>query len=210
MLRIALCDDHPIFREGLKRILLQQSDIKVDLEVGTGASLLEGMAGHHIDVIILDIALPDMNGLDVLKALHASGTRAGVLVLSMHPEEHYARRVLKAGAAGYLQKESPPDELLGAIRRIAKGGKYVTASLAERLAIELEGNRDKAPLELLSDREYQVLCLLAAGKGVKEIALSLSVSAPTVSTYRARVLEKLGLTSTVELVRYALERGLIE
>jgi two-component system invasion response regulator UvrY len=210
MLRIALCDDHPIFREGLKRILLQQSDIKVDLEVGTGASLLEGMAGHHIDVIILDIALPDMNGLDVLKALHASGTRAGVLVLSMHPDEHYARRVLKAGAAGYLQKESPPDELLGAIRRIAKGGKYVTASLAERLAMELEGNRDKAPLELLSDREYQVLCLLAAGKGVKEIALSLSVSAPTVSTYRARVLEKLGLTSTVELVRYALERGLIE
>jgi two-component system, NarL family, invasion response regulator UvrY len=131
-------------------------------------------------------------------------------VLSMHPEEHYARRVLKAGAAGYLQKESPPEELLSAIRRIAKGGKYVTPSLAERLAVELAGNRDKAPHELLSDREYQVLCLLAAGKGVKEIAQSLSVSAPTVSTYRARVLEKLGLTSTVELVRYALERGLIE
>jgi two-component system, NarL family, invasion response regulator UvrY len=210
MLRIALCDDHPIFREGLKRILLQQSDIKVELDVGSGAALLEGAAGRHIDVIILDIALPDMNGLDVLKALQAAGTRAGVLVLSMHPEEHYARRVLKAGASGYLQKESPPDELLSAIRRIAKGGKYVTPSLAERLAIELEGNRDKAPHELLSDREYQVLCLLAAGKGVKEIALSLAVSAPTVSTYRARVLEKLGLTSTVELVRYALERGLIE
>jgi DNA-binding NarL/FixJ family response regulator len=210
MLRIALCDDHPIFREGLKRILLQQSDIKVEIEVGSGAALLDAAAGRHIDVIILDIALPDMNGLDVLKALHAAGTRAGVLVLSMHPEEHYARRVLKAGAAGYLQKESPPEELLSAIRRIARGGKYVTPSLAERLAIELEGNRDKAPVELLSDREYQVLCLLAAGKGVKEIALSLSVSAPTVSTYRARVLEKLGLTSTVELVRYALERGLIE
>jgi two-component system invasion response regulator UvrY len=210
MLRIALCDDHPIFREGLKRILLQQPDIKVDLDVGSGADLLAGAAGHHIDVIILDIALPDMNGLDVLKALQAAGTRAGVLVLSMHPEEHYARRVLKAGASGYLQKESPPDELLSAIRRIAKGGKYVTPSLAERLAIELEGNRDKAPHELLSDREYQVLCLLAGGKGVKEIALSLSVSAPTVSTYRARVLEKLGLSTTVELVRYALERGLIE
>jgi len=210
MLRIALCDDHPIFREGLKRILLQQSDIRIELEVGSGAALLEGLAGHHLDVIILDIALPDMNGLDVLKALQASRTRAGVLVLSMHPEEHYARRVLKAGAAGYLQKESPPEELLSAIRRIAKGGKYVTPTLAERLAVELEGNRDKAPIELLSDREYQVLCLLAEGKGVKEIAQSLSVSAPTVSTYRARVLEKLGLTSTVELVRYALERGLIE
>jgi two-component system, NarL family, invasion response regulator UvrY len=210
MTRIALCDDHPIFREGLKRILLQQSDIKVDVEVGSGAALLEGVAGHHIDVIILDIALPDMNGLDVLKALQSRGTRAGVLVLSMHPEEHYARRVLKAGASGYLQKESPPEELLNAIRRIAKGGKYVTPSLAERLAVELEGNREKAPLELLSDREYQVLCLLASGKGVKEIATSLAVSAPTVSTYRARVLEKLGLTSTVELVRYALERGLIE
>jgi len=210
MLRIALCDDHPIFREGLKRILLQQSDIKVEAEVGSGAALLETMQGRHFDVVILDIALPDMNGLDVLKSLQASGKRAGVLVLSMHPEEHYARRVLKAGASGYLQKESPPEELLSAIRRIAKGGKYVTPSLAERLAVELEGNRDKAPHELLSDREYQVLCLLAAGKGVKEIAQSLSVSAPTVSTYRARVLEKLGLTSTVELVRYALERGLIE
>jgi len=209
-LRIALCDDHPIFREGLKRILLQQSDIKVEAEVGSGAALLETMQGRHFDVVILDIALPDMNGLDVLKSLQASGKRAGVLVLSMHPEEHYARRVLKAGASGYLQKESPPEELLSAIRRIAKGGKYVTPSLAERLAVELEGNRDKAPHELLSDREYQVLCLLAAGKGVKEIAQSLSVSAPTVSTYRARVLEKLGLTSTVELVRYALERGLIE
>jgi two-component system, NarL family, invasion response regulator UvrY len=210
MLRVALCDDHPIFREGLKRILLQQSDIRVEAEVGSGAALLEAMQGRHFDVVILDIALPDMSGLDVLKSLQASGRRAGVLVLSMHPEEHYARRVLKAGAAGYLQKESPPEELLGAIRRIANGGKYVTPSLAERLAVELEGNRDKAPHELLSDREYQVLCLLAAGKGVKEIAQSLSVSAPTVSTYRARVLEKLGLTSTVELVRYALERGLIE
>ncbi len=210
MLKIALCDDHPIFREGLRRILLEQPDIRVESEVGSGADLLQAAAAKHFDVIILDIALPDMNGLDVLKALRASGIRAGVLILSMHPEEHYARRVLKAGAAGYLQKESPPEELVSAIRTIAKGGKYVTASLAERLAVELEGNREKAPHELLSDREYQVLCLLASGKRAKEIAHELCLSVPTVSTYRARLLEKLGLSSAAELVRYALEHGLID
>ncbi len=210
MLKIALCDDHPIFREGLRRILLEQPDIRVESEVGSGADLLQAAAAKHFDVIILDIALPDMNGLDVLKALRASGIRAGVLILSMHPEEHYARRVLKAGAAGYLQKESPPEELVSAIRTIAKGGKYVTASLAQRLAVELEGNREKAPHELLSDREYQVLCLLASGKRAKEIAHELCLSVPTVSTYRARLLEKLGLSSAAELVRYALEHRLID
>ncbi len=210
MLKIALCDDHPIFREGLKRILLSQPDMSVELEAGDGGELLHAARARHFDVIILDITLPDMNGLDVLKALQSSGAGGGVLVLSMHPEEHYARRVLKAGAAGYLQKESPPEELLAAIRRIAKGHKYVTASLAERFAKELEGNRERAPLEALSDREYQVLSLLASGKGVKEIAQSLAVTTPTVSTYRARILEKLGLSSTAELVRYALENGLLE
>jgi len=210
MLKIALCDDHPIFREGLTKILKLQSDIRVEVEVGNGAELLQRITGTHLDVIILDISLPDMSGLDVLKTLQASGCTAGVLMLSMHPEEQYAKRVLKAGAAGYLRKDSPPEELVSAIRRIAKGGKYVTTSLAERFALDLEGKTQKLPHELLSDREYQVLCLLASGKGIKEIAHELSLSAPTVSTYRARVLEKLGLTSTVELVRYALAHGLIE
>ena len=210
MLHIALCDDHPTFREGLKRILLQSPDIRVDVEAGRGADLLQQIEGKPIDVIILDIALPDMNGLDVLKRLQSSGRSAAVLMLSMLSEEQYATRALKAGASGYLQKESVPSEILTAIRRIAGGGKYITTSLAERLADELAGNQDAPPHELLSDREYQVLCLLASGKSVKEIAFELSLKAPTVATYRARVMSKLSLTSTVDLVRYALKHRLID
>jgi len=209
MLRIILCDDHPILREGLKKILLQQSDITVVEEAGSGAEMLEKCAASRFDVIILDITLPDMNGLDALKNLQARGNRAGVLVLSMHPEEQYATRALKAGASGYLQKESAPAELVTAVRRIARGGKYVTASLAEKLAFELQG-ADKEPHELLSDREYQVLCLLASGRGIKEIALELGLSAPTVATYRSRVMTKLDLSSTVDLLRYALDHKLVD
>jgi len=210
MLRILLCDDHPILREGLKKILLSQADIKVVEEAGSGSELLEKAAASRFDVIILDITLPDMNGLEVLKNLQASGHPAAVLVLSMHPEEQYATRALKAGASGYLQKESAPGELVTAVRKIARGGKYVTPSLAERLAVELVGPGDREPHELLSDREYQVLTLLASGKGIKEIALELSLSAPTIATYRSRVMTKLSLGSTVDLVRYALEHKLVE
>jgi DNA-binding NarL/FixJ family response regulator len=210
MLHVILCDDHPIFREGLKKILLPFSDIKVDAEAGSGAELMEKVKGKRCDVIILDISLQDMNGLDVVKALQASDNKAAILILSMHPEEHYAVRALKAGAAGYLQKESVPEELVNAIRKIAKGGKYVTPSLAERLAYQLEPDTEKTPHELLSDREYQVLCLLAAGKGVKEIASELALSPPTVATYRSRVLTKLNLATTVDLVRYALRYGLVQ
>ncbi len=210
MLHVILCDDHPIFREGLKKILLPHSDIKVDAEAGSGAELMQKIEGRRFDVLILDISLKDMNGLDVVKALQASGNRTAILILSMHPEEHYALRALKAGAAGYLQKESVPEELVNAIRKIAKGGKYVTPSLAERLAYQLEPNTEKAPHELLSDREYQVLCLLAAGRGVKEIAAELALSPPTVATYRSRILTKLNLSTTVDLVRYALRYGLVQ
>ena len=210
MLHVILCDDHPIFREGLKKILLPFSDITVDAETGSGAELLEKVKGKRCDVIILDISLQDMNGLDVVKALQESGSRAAILILSMHPKEHYALRTLKAGATGYLQKESVPEELVSAIRKIARGGKYVTPSLAERIACQLEPDTEKAPHELLSDREYQVLCLLASGKGVKEIAAELAVSPPTVATYRSRILTKLKLATTVDLVRYALRNGLVE
>jgi DNA-binding NarL/FixJ family response regulator len=210
MLHVILCDDHPIFREGLKRILLSHGDIKVVGEAGSGAELMQEIQGKHCDVIILDISLKDMNGLDVIKALRASGNRTAILILSMHPEEHYAMRALKAGAAGYLQKESVPEELVNAIRKIARGGKYVTSTLAERLAYQLEPQTEKTPHELLSDREYQVLCLLASGKGVKEIAAELTLSPPTVATYRSRILAKLNLATTVDLVRYALQKGLVE
>jgi DNA-binding NarL/FixJ family response regulator len=210
MLRILLCDDHPILREGLKRILLQQSDIKVVEDAGSGAEMLEKSAASRFDVIILDIALPDMNGLEVLKNLRARGNRVGVLVLSMHPEEQYATRALRAGAAGYLQKESAPSELVSAVRKIAGGGRYITPSLAEKLAFELGEMADKPPHELLSDREYQVLCLLASSRGIKEIAAELGLSAPTIATYRSRVMTKLNLSSTVDLVRYALAHKLVE
>jgi DNA-binding NarL/FixJ family response regulator len=210
MIRILLCDDHPLLREGLKRILLQQSDIKIVEEAGNGSELLEKSAAARFDVIVLDITLPDMNGLDVLKSLQAAGNRAGVLVLSMHPEEQYASRALKAGAAGYMQKESAPEELVAAVRKIARGGKYVTATLAEKLAFDLGGSTDKAPHEVLSDREYQVLCLLASGKAIKEIALELKLSAPTIATYRSRVMTKLELSTTVDIVRYALAHKLVE
>ncbi len=209
MLKIALCDDHPIFREGLRRILREQPDFSVEVVVGSGAELLREAAARRLDVIILDIALPDMSGLDVLKELQTSGKRTAVLMLSMYPEQHYARRVLKAGAAGYLQKESPQEQVLEAVRTVAKGGKYITASLVQDLVTDLDDTREKAPHELLSDREYQVLCLLGAGKRTKEIAGSLGLSLPTVSTYRARLFEKLGLSSTADLVRYALEHGLV-
>ncbi len=209
MVRIALCDDHPIFREGLRRILWEQQDFSVEAAVGSGAELLQEAALRHLDVVVLDIALPEMSGLDVLKELQALRKRPAVLMLSMHPEEHYARRVLKAGAAGYLQKESPQEEVLKAIRTIAAGGRYVTSSFAQELVADLVETRDRAPHELLSDREYQVLCLLGTGKRTKEIAGSLGLSLATVSTYRARLFEKLGLSSTADLVRYAMEHGLV-
>jgi two-component system invasion response regulator UvrY len=210
MIHIALCDDHPLLREGLKRILLQHSDLKIDVEVGSGSELIERLRKNRLDVIILDITLPDMNGLDVLKTLRASGSRAAVLILSMHPEEQYATRALKAGAAGYLQKESAPEELVLAIRQVAQGRKYVTASLAERLALELGDASAKTPHENLSDREYQVLCLLASGKGTKEIASALGLSSPTIATYKSRIMAKLGLSTTVELARYAIMNDLVE
>jgi two-component system, NarL family, invasion response regulator UvrY len=210
MLRIALCDDHPLIREGMKRILLAHSDIRVEVEAGTGAELLAAADAHRLDVVILDVSLPDMSGLDVLKNLRAAQKPVKVLVLSMHPEEQYASRVLRAGADGYLQKESVPAELEKAVRHVARGGKYITPTLAEHLATDLTGNAAKDPHELLSDREYEVLCLLAGGKSVKEIAGMLSISPPTVATYRARLLEKLGLATTVDLVRYALDNGLVE
>jgi two-component system, NarL family, invasion response regulator UvrY len=209
MVRIGLCDDHPLVREGLRGVLSRHSDLKVELEAGTGRELLEAAPKVRLDVIVLDISLPDMSGLDVLKGLRAAGVKTGVLVLSMHPEDAWAVRVLKAGASGYLAKDSVPDELVTAVRRVALGRRYVSETLAERLAVDLGDEADRPPHELLSDREYQVLGMLAAGRGIKEIAGTLSLSAPTVATYRARLLAKLALTTTADLVRYALEHRLI-
>ena len=210
MLNVIICDDHPVVREGLKNIIAQSGDIAVAAEAGTGSELMEKLGQGRFDVVILDISLPGVNGLDVLKLLQGSSPRPAVIVLSMHPEEQYAVRALKAGAAGYLEKASAPSELVSAIRKVAHGGRYVSASLAERLAFSLGGNEKKAAHGSLSDREYQVLLMIASGKGTKEIAGEMSVAPSTVGTYRSRILEKLGLANTAELIHYAITNRLVE
>lgn len=208
MLRVVICDDHPIFREGLKKTLSYGPDIRVAGEAGSAEELLRLLEQTPCDVLILDISLPDRSGLEVLKLLRERGRGPAVVVLSMHSEEQYAVRALRAGARGYLEKAGVPDELLAALRKVASGGVYVNQPLAERLALELSGG--KAAREALSDRELQVLRLLASGRGVKQIAGELSLSPTTVATYRTRVLAKLRLNNTAQLIHYALEHHLLE
>jgi two-component system, NarL family, invasion response regulator UvrY len=210
MVHLMICDDHPIFREGLRKIVGQSGDIVLQAETASGRELLDHMSKERCDVVVLDISLPDMNGLQVLKDLQAGFPRAAALVLSMHPEDQYAVRALKAGASGYMEKGSGPVELMSAIRRVAAGGTYISPALAERLALEVRQGSQKAPHETLSDREYQVMCMLASGKGTKDISKELSLSPPTVGTYRARIMRKLDVKNTAELVRYAIEHRLIE
>jgi DNA-binding NarL/FixJ family response regulator len=209
VIKAIVCDDHPIFREGLKKIIDQSRDIKVTEEVSDGVALMEKLEAHHYDLVILDISLPGANGIDVLKDLRRAGHEMPVLILSMHPEEQYAARALRAGASGYVAKASVPDELLTAIRKVATGRKYVSPSLAEQLASELDGSSEKPPHERLSDREFQIMCMIGSGRKVKEIAADLRLSPATVSTYRARILAKLGLQSIAELVIYILRNKLL-
>jgi len=210
MLKVIICDDHPIVREGLKNIIAKSGDISVQAEAGSGSELIEKLGQGRFDVVILDISLPGASGLDVLKLLQGYSPRPAVIVLSMHPEEQYAVRALKAGAAGYLEKASAPSELVSAIRKVARGGRHVSAALAERLAFGLGGNEKREAHESLSDREYQILLMIASGKGTKEIAGELSIAPSTVGTYRSRILEKLGLTNTAELIHYAVANHLVE
>lgn len=210
MIRVLVADDHTVVRRGLLQILEEAPAMVVAGEASTGRQVLQAVQKHDYDVLVLDIAMPDGGGLEVLRQLQSLKPDLPVLILSMYSEKQYAVRALKAGAAGYLTKESAPDELIAAIRKVAQGRKYVTQSLAEKLAAELRGEPEKEPHETLSDREYQVMCLLATGKTITEIATELSLSVKTVSTYRARILDKLNLKSTAEIIRYALERGLVE
>lgn len=208
MIRVLLADDHTVVRRGLKQILAETEDIRTTGEVDSGAGVLDAAREKKYDVVLLDITLPDQNGLDVLGQLRTAHPNLPVLILSVHPEEQYAVRALKVGAAGYLTKDSAPEEMVAAIRKVYRGGKYVSAALAERLA-GLLGSKDGALHELLSEREFQVMLLLANGKSVSEIANGLALSAKTVSTYRARLMEKLGVKSIAELVRYVMKYGLI-
>jgi two-component system invasion response regulator UvrY len=209
-MKVLVADDHAVVRRGVLQILEDIPDMVAAGEASTGREVLRAVQEHDYDVLVLDIAMPDGGGLEVLKQLQSLKPNLRVLVLSMYPEKQYALRALKAGAAGYLTKESAPEELIAAIRKVARGGKYVTQSLAEKLAVELGDEVEKAPHEALSDREYQVMCLLTSGKTLTEIAADLSLSIKTVSTYRTRILDKLNLKSTADIIRYALEHGLVE
>jgi two-component system invasion response regulator UvrY len=210
MLKVVICDDHPIVRVGLQKIIEKSGDIIVQAEVGSGSELMEKLRSERFDVVILDISLPGASGLDILKSLQELKPRPAVIVLSMHPEEQYAMRALKAGAASYMEKASAPEELVSAIRKVARGGRYIGAGLAERLASSLDKGGEKPGHENLSDREYQVLCMLAAGKAAKEIAGELCLGSSTIGTYRSRIMTKLGLKNTADLVRYAVNNRLVE
>jgi two-component system, NarL family, invasion response regulator UvrY len=208
-MRILIADDHAVFRRGLRETLREAFAKATFGEAQTAEETLELVRRSSWDLLILDISMPGKSGLDILDEVKSLRPRLPVLFLSMYPEEQYARRGLKAGAAGYLTKESVPEELKAAVRKVAAGGRYVSVSLAERLAYDLRRRADTPAHELLSDREFQVLRSIGAGKTVKEIADELSLSVKTVSTYRSRILEKTGMRTTADLIRYALQEQLV-
>ena len=208
--RVLIIDDHPIFRRGLKETLSDAPDMLVAGEADSGPEALEAVDRNEYDVVLLDLSMDGMNGLEVLAQLKIRHPALPVLILSFHPEEEYAVRCIRSGAAGYLMKHGPPDELLTAIRKVWKGGKYVTPSLAEALAFEVEDPSDACPHENLSQREYEVMCHITRGMRGKDIAEKLQVSPKTVSSYRARILKKMGMNNNAELVRYGMKQGLTD
>jgi len=210
MIKLLIADDHTIVREGLKQILADTPNISVVGEANSGQEVIKKVAVGNFDLVLLDISLPGMSGLDVLKQIRLLKPDLPVLILSMYPEEQYAIRSLKAGASGYLTKESAPEELIRAIRKVATGRKYITESLAEKILIDWDKDKGKAPHEMLSDREYQVFCLIASGKTVKEISKVLSLSTKTVSTHRARILKKMHMRNSAQLMHYAIRHNLVE
>lgn len=209
-IHVLIADDHAIVRQGLKQILSETEDLVVAGEADDGVEALHLARQQEWNVFLLDVSMPNRNGIDTLKQLKKEFPKLPVLILSMHPEEQYAVRALKAGASGYLTKQSAPEQLVTAIRQVAGGRKYVSPTVAMQLAdaIANDSNSEQPPHELLSDREYEVLKLIATGKTLTQIAEELNLAVATISTFRARILIKLGLSSTAELIRYGLEHGL--
>jgi two-component system, NarL family, invasion response regulator UvrY len=210
MIRLAIADDHPIVREGLRRIASDDAGITVTGEAATAAELFLLLSAAPVDVVLLDVSMPGATFIETLRELREKHSSIQVLVLSAHPEDQWAMRALRAGAAGYLTKDHSPEQLVQAVRRVARGGKYVSESMGEKLAGMVDEGKSRAPHELLSDREFEVLRALGSGMMVKDVAAQLSLSAKTVSTYRARLLEKMGLKSKADLVRYVATHELLK
>ena len=212
MIRVLIVDDHAVVRHGLKQILNDTGDLRVAGEAGDGVEAIQWLRRHGDDchVVLLDISMPNKGGLDTLSQIHREFPRLPVLVLSMYPEDVIGLRTLKAGAAGYLTKQAAAEQLVEAIRQVASGHRYVSPALAEQLADSFVNGYQGAPHELLSDREYQTLCLIASGKTLTQIAEELKISIRTVSVYRARLLEKMKLKNNAELTRYAVSKGLVD
>ena len=209
-MNILIADDHPVVRQGLRQMLASESDLNVVGEARNGHEVVEISKRVEWDVAVLDYNMPGRTGLELVKELKQRHPGRPVLILSMYPEERYALRALKAGAAGYITKESASGELVNAIRKVAKGGRYVSTSLGERLAQELAGDSERPVHERLSDREYQIMWMIASGKTVGEVAEQLFLSPNTVSTYRARILRKMNMKSNAELMHYAIAHHLVD
>lgn len=209
-LRVLIADDHAIVRQGLRQILSDTDDLEVAGEADNGVAAVQLARQQPWDVMLMDVSMPDRNGIDALKIIRKEFPRLPVLILSMYPEDQYAIRALKAGAAGYLTKQSAPEQLVHAIRQVANGKKYVSASLALELADAITDDSERPPHERLSDREYQTLCMIASGKTLTQIGEELNLSVKTVSVYRARLLEKMKLRNNAELTHYGLKHGLVD
>lgn len=210
MIRVLVADDHPVVRSGIKDILADLPDIAIAGEAENGHEALDKVRNESVDVVLLDISMPGKSGIDVLHRIRRERPDVHVLVLSIYAEDQYAIRLLRAGASGYMTKESAPDQLVTAIRDVAKGKKHVSPHMADILVDEVLGSGERPLHETLSDREYQIFCLLAAGNTVSEIARDLALSVKTVSTYRTRILEKMDMTKNAELTYYAVKNQLVE
>ena len=208
-MKILITDDHKIVRDGLKEILKQVPEIESIAEANDGKEALAHCHNTDFDLILLDVSLPDMTGLEVLQSIIQKKPEQKVLVLSMHPQEQYALRALKLGASGYLTKSTAAEELIAAVQKISTGGKYISSSLAENIALHLDKDFSKPLHESLSSREFEIMIKIAAGKPLQEIGNELYISGKTVSTYRSRILEKMGLTKNAELIQYCIRNGLV-
>ncbi len=210
VIKIFIADDHEVVRRGLRTILSEHSDLSIVGEATNGNEVLKKVKKIKVDVMLLDFEMPEKNGLDTLIELKALYPKLPVIILSVFPEDHYGIRFLKAGASGYLGKASASDQLVEAIRKVVKGGKYISPALTDKLVSDLNTDTEKAPHEKLTDREFQVFCLLATGKKLKGIADELCLSINTISTYRSRILHKMGMESNADLIRYAIKNSMVK